>query len=93
MTDSRDKDHLTVNQMWRVPEKPLNILKDDNVNMPSHYTQLPIECIDVTEHFTFCVGNALKYLWRHQHKGKPLEDLKKAAWYVQREIDRLERSK
>ena len=63
----------------------------DVVNMPSHYTQLPVEAIDITEHFNFCMGNALKYIWRADHKGKPVEDLRKAAWYIQREIERRER--
>ena len=63
----------------------------DPVEMPSHYTQLPVECIDVTEHFSFAVGNAIKYLWRHQYKGNPIQDLEKAAWYVRREIERLKR--
>lgn len=62
----------------------------DPVNMPDHYTKLPVECIDVTEHFTFCLGNAIKYIWRADHKGKPIEDLKKAAWYIQREIQKRE---
>ena len=62
----------------------------DVVNHPSHYTQMPrgIEAIDVTENFNFNLGNALKYIIRADHKGKPLEDLQKAAWYVNREIAR-----
>ena len=62
----------------------------DLVNHPSHYTQTPkgIEAIDVTENFNFNLGNALKYIIRADHKGKPLEDLQKAAWYVNREIAR-----
>lgn len=64
----------------------------DQINMPSHYTQLPVEAIDITEHFNFCLGNALKYIWRADHKGKPVEDLKKARWYIDREIQRRERS-
>lgn len=63
----------------------------DVVEMPSHYTQLPVECIDVTEHFNFTLGNAIKYIWRADHKGNPLEDLKKARWYIDREIARRER--
>jgi len=47
-----------------------------------------IEAIDVTENFNFNLGNALKYIIRADHKGKPLEDLQKAAWYVNREIAR-----
>lgn len=65
----------------------------DAVNHPRHYTQHPsgVECIEVVEHFGFNVGNAVKYLWRAGLKegADPLEDLRKAAWYVQREIDRV----
>lgn len=62
----------------------------DNVNHPKHYTSHPsgVECITVTEHMNFNVGNAMKYLWRSDHKNG-LEDLKKAAWYIEREIKRL----
>lgn len=64
---------------------------DDCVNHPQHYTSHPsgVECIQVTEHFNFNIGNAVKYLWRAGLKGKPLEDLQKARWYVDREIKRL----
>lgn len=65
----------------------------DAVNHPAHYTSHPsgIECVTITEHFNFCVGNAIKYLWRAGLKSKdPLEDLKKARWYVDREIHRIE---
>ena len=63
---------------------------DDPVNHPRHYTGHPsgIECIEITEHLNFCVGNAVKHLWRAGLKGDDIEDLRKAAWYVQREIDR-----
>lgn len=69
----------------------------DNVNHPQHYTNSnakcqqcskPIECIDVTRHFSFNIGNAMKYLWRCEHKNSVLEDLRKAAWYIQDEIDK-----
>jgi len=65
----------------------------DPVNHPSHYTAHPsgIEAIDVTEHFNFCVGNAIKYLWRADLKADAIEDLRKAAWYVNREIERRTR--
>lgn len=65
----------------------------DIVNHPPHYKNHPsgVECIVITEHMNFCVGNAIKYLWRADEKGKDLEDLRKAAWYVQREIERRER--
>lgn len=62
----------------------------DPVNHPSHYTSHPsgIECVDVIEHMTLNVGNAVKYLWRHDDKGNPIEDLRKAIWYIEREIQR-----
>lgn len=62
------------------------------VDHPEHY-QHPsgVECIDVVEHLPFNVGNAIKYLWRAGRKGDVLEDLRKAEWYVAREIKRLER--
>lgn len=62
----------------------------DPVNHPAHYNAHPsgIECIQVVEHMGFNIGNAVKYLWRADHKGDALEDLRKAAWYVQREIER-----
>lgn len=63
----------------------------DPVNHPPHYTEHPsgIECIQVTEHLSFCVGNAIKYLWRADLKhDDAIEDLKKAAWYINREIER-----
>ena len=65
--------------------------ESDPVNMPSHYTKLKVECIEVTEHFGFCLGNVLKYVWRADYKGKPIEDLKKARFYLDREIARRER--
>lgn len=63
--------------------------KPDAVNHPNHYKKHPsgIECIQVTEHMGFNIGNAVKYLWRHEHKGG-LEDLKKARWYIEREIQK-----
>lgn len=59
----------------------------DTVNHPEHYQQVPgIECIDVVEHFSFLRGNAIKYLWRAGAKGDTVEDLRKAVWYIEREI-------
>jgi hypothetical protein len=62
----------------------------DPVNHPPHYTSHPsgVECITVTEHMGFCLGNAVKYIWRADEKGKDIEDLKKSVWYIQREIQR-----
>jgi hypothetical protein len=64
----------------------------DPVNSPAHYTQHPsgVECIEVTEHMNFCRGNAVKYIWRAGEKGREIEDLRKARWYLDREIARLE---
>jgi hypothetical protein len=65
--------------------------KPDNVNNPKHYTEHPskIECITITEHMNFCLGNAMKYIWRADLKGGT-EDLEKAIWYLEREIARRE---
>lgn len=67
----------------------------DMVNHPPHYTAHPsgVECVQITEHMGFCVGNAIKYLWRAGEKGDAIEDLEKARWYVDREISRLERER
>lgn len=61
----------------------------DPVNHPPHYTNHPsgVECIQVTEHMNFCLGNAMKYIWRADLKGE-IEDLQKAIWYLNREIER-----
>lgn len=62
---------------------------NDPVNHPKHYTEHPsgVECIQITEHMNFCLGNATKYIWRADLKGG-VEDLQKAAWYIDREIKR-----
>ena len=59
-----------------------------SVNHPSHYNQGPMEVIDAIEglKLDFNAGNVLKYMARHQYKANPLEDLKKAEWYLQRLI-------
>lgn len=64
----------------------------DMVNHPPHYTAHPsgVECIQITEHMNFCIGSAMKYLWRYENKGG-LEDLQKAVFYISREIERLEK--
>jgi len=63
----------------------------DEINHPAHYKQHPagIECIDVIEHFPANIANAMKYLWRCDHKHPmPDQDLEKAIWYVKRELNR-----
>lgn len=68
-------------------------MSDDPVTAPKHYKSHPsgVECIDIVEHMPFCIGNAIKYLWRYQLKNNATEDLKKARWYIDREIQRLEK--
>ena len=62
---------------------------NDSIHSPKHYTTGKYEVIDVIEDWdlNFRLANTIKYVARHKHKGKPLEDLKKALWYLQREID------
>lgn len=63
----------------------------DAVEHPPHYNKVPgIECIEVVKWFNYNIGAAMKYLWRHEHKGFPIEDLRKAQQYIQFEIERLE---
>ena len=67
---------------------------NDNVNNPKHYTSDPsgIECIDISENWSFCLGSALKYIWRSGKKDAEAEiqNLEKAIWYINDEIKRLE---
>ena len=62
--------------------------KADMVNHPPHYTSHPsgVECIQITEHMGFNLGNALKYIWRADLKGNAVEDLEKAVFYINREL-------
>ena len=69
----------------------------DNVSHPAHYTGGGIECIDAMksaltpdEFRGYLRGNAVKYLWRYDRKGEPVEDLRKAAWYLDRLTDEME---
>jgi hypothetical protein len=63
-------------------------MQNDPVNQPKHYTDHPsgIECIQITEHMGFNLGNAVKYIWRCDLKRDAVEDLRKAQWYIGREI-------
>ena len=67
---------------------------NDSIHKPKHYTEHPsgIECIQVTEHMGFNLGNAIKYIWRCDLKKDAIEDLKKAKWYIDREISKRERN-
>jgi hypothetical protein len=66
---------------------------NDPINHPSHYTAHPsgVECIQISEHFGFNLGNVIKYIWRAPLKGAALDDLKKARWYLEREISNQEK--
>jgi hypothetical protein len=77
----------------RKPKKKLSSV----INHPAHYNELnavckecdhPIECIDVVREMVFNLGNAIKYIWRCDLKGNPIENLKKAIWYLNDEIKR-----
>lgn len=68
---------------------------NDPVNHPLHYTDHPsgIECIQVTEHMGFCLGNAIKYIWRADLKNDAIEDLEKAKWYIERELQKRRKTR
>lgn len=76
-----------------VRTKIVKVTDFDAVNHPKHYCSHPsgVECIQVTEHMNFNVGNAVKYLWRADLKNG-VEDLEKAAWYINREIERRKKA-
>ena len=72
-------------------DQKVRSVEDDPVNHPAHYTRGGIECIDAikasmspAEFRGFLKGNAMKYIWRYDAKGKPVEDLDKAMWYLTR---------
>jgi hypothetical protein len=74
----------------------LNTSMTDNVNHPLHYTQTEIECIDAIKaalgadgFHAYCKGQVIKYLWRADHKGNRIEDLRKAQWYMERLVVEL----
>jgi hypothetical protein len=73
----------------------------DLINNPPHYNRASskcsqcstrIECIDVTRHLNFNLGNAIKYIWRADYKDNKVKDLQKAVWYLQDEIKRVDNS-
>jgi hypothetical protein len=68
----------------------------DPVEQPDHYNKGSIEAIEAIkasmpehEFNGYLKGNALKYLWRYDYKGKPVEDLRKCRWYIERLIKEL----
>ena len=79
---------------YGLPDKPTSVKMppiNNNVDHPKHYNQHPsgVECIEITQHYDFCIGNAIKYLWRAGIKNQhtTVEDLKKAIWYINKKIE------
>ena len=72
-------------------------MSKDMVNNPAHYTSDPsgVECIEITRHRNFNIGNAFKYLWRAGLKNEDtvIQDLRKAIFYIEDEIKRIEKNK
>jgi len=68
-------------------------VKKEAVEHPSHYNQGKIECMDVVrdQNLNFNLGNVIKYIFRSKHKGKEIEDLEKACFYLKYEIDYLKK--
>lgn len=99
MLKNKDKisDYINDNFVEYMNKKENTII--DNVNHPQHYTSHPsgIECIEITRHYCFSIGNAIKYLWRAGLKKdasltdnqKEIEDLNKAIWYIKDRIKEL----
>ena len=81
----RDKEYIK----FRVQE----LEKEDPVNYPAHYNKGGIGCIDAIkacqgEGFKYYLqGSAMKYLWRYEHKEKPIQDLEKAKWFINKLIE------
>ena len=105
-TSSTEKETVADTPMWPAAESMQTVkeatdkflaIKSDPVNHPSHYASGGIECIEAIKasmtHEAFCgylKGNVQKYLWRYEKKAAPVEDLKKASWYLTRLIEEVE---
>lgn len=95
MTEIEAKDLFDCKESY-LGKKTITFPQNDNVNHPAHYTAGSVECIDAIEAAVqgldgfegYCVGNAIKYLWRWKRKGGKT-DVSKAAWYVNRLSERL----
>lgn len=80
--------------LWQRHTQPESLpFIDDEVQHPSHYCSHPsgIECIEITRHHDFAIGNAIKYLWRAglKNSDNEIQDLEKAVWYIQDKINQL----
>lgn len=82
---------------WMKQQKQVTVLTDEKINHPSHYNQGKIEVIDFIEdqQLNFSRGSAIKYIARAGKKPteNEVDDLKKALWYIEREIERIKKEK
>ena len=92
--DATPNDWDNLGKSWHKLGKKL----EDVVNNPSHYNTGSVECIDAIEESMsaeafqgYLKGNTLKYLWRYSYKGKPLQNIQKAEWYLNRLIKTVEK--
>jgi hypothetical protein len=89
----KDRRHAFSGEELEILIDDISIEELDNINKPKHYNNHPsgIECIEIAKHHDFCIGNAIKYLWRAGLKdgNSEIQDLKKAIWYIQCKIDTL----
>tara|TARA_X000001388_G_scaffold23660_1_gene16141 strand:+ start:400 stop:720 length:321 start_codon:yes stop_codon:yes gene_type:complete len=83
----------SVKEMTELVKKMEDKKDDDPVNFPSHYNKGDIGCIDAIkacqgDGFKYYLqGSALKYIWRYEHKKKPIQDLEKAKWFINKLIE------
>jgi hypothetical protein len=83
----REQEYKDAVAKWDIDEEA-----EDMVGAPPHYRSHPsgIECIEVTRHMGFNLGNAIKYIWRADLKHDAIEDLRKAIWYLEDELNKRE---
>ncbi len=96
-TPRLDAIEKVVNAHVKLPKRNNEVFKPntpDMVENPPHYTVTELQPWDVvrTWDLNFFLGNAVKYIARHAHKGNPLEDLKKARQYLDKEIEHWEKA-
>ena len=92
LDDGKNTEEVALGYLNMVKTGLEGIARREAVNHPPHYNQGNIEVIDAIEDWglDFNAGNVVKYVSRHQHKAEPLEDLKKARWYLDRIIEGFE---
>ena len=92
LDDGKNTEEVALEYLNQVKTGLEGIARREAVNHPPHYNQGNIEVIDAIEDWglDFNAGNVVKYVSRHQHKAEPLEDLKKARWYLDRIIEGFE---